>query len=524
MSAIGVRQQLRLGPWADRVAARLEVWRRDRFLDRLLARDARLWSPRPLPELADRLGWVDLGERMQVEIPALEAFAEEVAGEGVERVLLLGMGGSSLGPEVLESALGAAARSGFPRLSVLDSTHPDAVRTSLATHPPESTLYVVSSKSGTTVETLSLYRTFRAVAERLPWPGRRFVAVTDPGTPLEALARESDFLGVFAGDREVGGRFSVLSVFGMLPAAITGLDVSSLLAGAAAVDLEEALTLGAALGELALGGCDKLTLETDETLEALPAWLEQLVAESSGKGGTGIVPVTGEPPRQAAQYGPDRLFAAFGVGREPDRDRAAALAAAGRPIAVSMLAGPQALGAEMMRWEVATAAACAVLGVNPFDQPDVERAKQLARDLLAGARSSTAAAASRAVAAAAKDLETMICDWLPPAPEGHYVCLQAFLEPGAERRALLAELRGLLGDRGWTTTAGFGPRYLHSTGQLHKGGPEGGLFVQLTDRPVDLAVAGGDETFGRIIASQAAGDAAALAEAGRQVLRLELES
>lgn len=524
MNAIGVRQELRLGPWAERVEERLDGWRREGFVDRLLARDPRLWSEEPLRELADRLGWVDLAGRMQVEVEALETFAEEIAGDDVERVLLLGMGGSSLAPEVFQRVLGATARPDSPPLTVLDSTHPDAVRRALAEHPPESTLYVVSSKSGTTVETLSLYRAFWHAAARVPFPGRRFVAVTDPGTPLETLARERDFRRVFPGDPEVGGRFSALSCFGLAPAAIAGLDVGSLLAGAAAVDLDEALLLGAGLGELALGGCDKLTLETDEALAAFPAWLEQLVAESTGKQGKGIVPVAGERAREAGEYGTDRFFAAFGVEREPDPDRAATLEASGRPVVASILSGPEALGAEMLRWETATAAACAVLGVNPFDQPDVEAAKRLAREALAGESEGSAAEAPRPIAAEAAALEELVCDWLPAAPEGRYVCLQAFLDPSPQRGALLDELRVRLGARGWTTTAGFGPRYLHSTGQLHKGGPEGGWYVQLTDRPEDLPIGEGEETFGRLIAAQAAGDAAALSEAGRPVLRLELAS
>jgi transaldolase/glucose-6-phosphate isomerase len=522
MNAIGVRQELRLGPWVDLVTVRLEEWRRDRFVDRLLARDPKLWSREPVSELADRLGWVDLAARMEVEVASLEAFAEEVAGDGIERVLLLGMGGSSLAPEVFRSTLGDGARPGSPRLAVLDSTHPGAVRRALAEHPPESTLFVVSSKSGTTIETLSLYRTFWAEAQRVPAPGRRFLAVTDPGSPLEGLARERGFRRVFAGDPEVGGRFSALSAFGLVPAALAGFDVASLLAGAVAANLEDALILGAALGELAAGGCDKLTLETDAALAAFPTWLEQLVAESSGKQGKGIVPVAGEPIRPPAEYGTDRVFAFLGAGSEPDRDRAAALEASGRPVLDSVLSGPEAIGAEMVRWEVATAAACAVLAVNPFDQPDVEHAKRLAREALSGGGAASEASAPTPIPATAAALEGAVRDWLPPAPEGRYVCLQAFLDPSPGRQALVDELRALLGEGGWTTTAGFGPRYLHSTGQLHKGGPDGGWFVQLVDRAEDLPIPGGDESFGRLIAAQAAGDAAALAEAGRPVLRLEL--
>lgn len=521
MSPTGVRQELRLGPWSDRVAARMETWRRDRFLERLAARDPRLWSPEPLPELADRLGWVDLAERMQMDLPELEAFGEEVDGDGLRSVLVLGMGGSSLAPEVFGRVLGGEAGAEGPTLAVLDSTHPDAVRRALREHPPESTLYVVSSKSGTTVETLSLFRTFWEAARSVAVAGRQFVAVTDPGTPLETLARERGFRRVFAGDPEVGGRFSALSVFGLVPAAAAGLDLGGLLAGAAEVDLEDALTLGAALGELATGGCDKLTFETDETLAPFPVWLEQLVAESSGKGGQGLVPVAGEPRRPPAQYGTDRVFSALAVGREADRGRAEALEAGGRPILTSVLSGREALGAEMLRWEIATAAACSVLNVNPFDQPDVESAKRRAREAL---KRTGEGAAARQVDPDPDAIAALVREWLPPTPEGKYVALQAFLDPAPGRQALLDGTRKVLGQAGWTTTAGFGPRYLHSTGQLHKGGPEGGWFVQLTDRPVDLEIPDGGGSFARLIAAQAAGDAEALEESGRSVLRLELAS
>lgn len=518
MKPPGVRQELRLGPWSDRVAVRMETWRRERFLDRLAARDPRLWSAEPLPELADRLGWVDLPERMLVELPELEAFGEEVAGDGFRRVLVLGMGGSSLAPEVFGRVLGGSAPEALS-LAALDSTHPDAVRRALRDHPPETTLFVVSSKSGTTVETLSLFRTFWAAAATLPAAGRHFVAITDPGTSLEALARDRGFRRTFAGDPEVGGRFSALSAFGLVPAAAAGLDVGALLAGAAEVDLEDALTLGAALGELALGGCDKLTFETDDALAPFPLWLEQLVAESSGKRGRGIVPVAGEPRRAPSAYGADRLFAALAVGGESARGRAEALEAGGRPVVSSVLSGRGALGAEMLRWEAATAAACAVLEVNPFDQPDVESAKRRAREALQGVGES---APAHRVEAEARVVAAAVAEWLPPAPEGRYVALQAFLDPVPERQALLDGVRAALGAAGWTTTAGFGPRYLHSTGQLHKGGPEGGWFVQLTDAPADLEIPEGGGSFARLIAAQAAGDAAALEEAGRDVLRLEL--
>jgi transaldolase/glucose-6-phosphate isomerase len=471
--------------------------------------------------LANRLGWIDLAVRMTSEVDSLTDFAAQVAGEGIERILVLGMGGSSLAPEVFQRTLGNAPS--HPRLDVLDSTHPAAVAECLRGHPPEGTLYVVSSKSGTTLETLSFFRTFWAeAAARLRDPGSRFVAITDPGTPLAALAAERGFRGTFLADPEVGGRFSALSHFGLLPAALIGVDLDRLLAGAegVAADLDAPLALGAAMGELAAAGRDKLTLGTDSALHGLPAWLEQLVAESLGKRGTGVVPVDGEPPLEVAAYGPDRFFVRLEIQEEPAAGpRLEALAAAGHPTARLALGEPYALGAEMLRWEVATAAAGVVLGVNPFDQPDVESAKRLARRAMAEPTSGL-----EAPALPTDDLETVDLDaLLGAARPGDYVAIQAFLAPTAATRERLAGLRRRLLATGCATMVGFGPRFLHSTGQLHKGGPDNGLFVQLVDEPAaDLPVPETDYGYARLIAAQALGDAQALVERGRRLLRLEL--
>ncbi len=519
------RQSLSLGAHADAVGERLAAWRRSDFGARLLRRDWTLWSAQPLPELGERLGWIDLPERTAAAVEELTQFAAEVVADGVQKVLLLGMGGSSLAPEVFQQVLGPAP--GCPPLAILDSTHPEAVAERLASHPPETTLYLLSSKSGTTVETLSFFRTFWAEAEaRLAQPGERFVAITDPGSPLAALAAERGFRRTFAGDPEVGGRFSALSPFGMVPAALLGLDLRRLLAGAAAAASapESALDLGAALGELALAGRDKLTLVTDQTLRALPAWIEQLVAESLGKEGRGVVPVVDEPPQRAAGYGPDRCFVSLttAAGTEVHR-RLAELAAAGHPTVAVTLDDPYDLGAEMMRWEIATAAAGAVLGVNPFDQPDVELAKQLAREVLRGGgeEGRDMPAVVEAEALGRVDLEELVA----VAEPGDYAALQAFLPAMAETEIALASLRERLLARGLATTAGFGPRYLHSTGQLHKGGPASGLFLQVLDRPrTDLAIPETGSSYGALIAAQAAGDARALARRGRRLWRVELVS
>lgn len=517
------RQELRLGSYGDEVAERLAGWRRSGFAERLGRRDATLWSGEPWPELSDRLGWVDLAPRLAGEVASLVEFAAEVVDDELDQVLVLGMGGSSLAPEVFQETFGSAPD--YPRLAVLDSTHPEAVAERLRTHPPERTLYVVSSKSGTTIETMSFFRTFWAeAAARLRQPGSRFVAITDPGTPLATLAAEREFRRIFLADPEVGGRFSALAHFGLVPAALIGVDLERLLAGAeaAAASLDEALALGAAIGELAAGGRDKLTVETSPALGAFPIWLEQLVAESLGKHGRGVVPVVGEPLQAVASYGPDRWFVRLALEPESTADWLAERTSAGQPAAAIVLDGVDALGAEMLRWEVATAAAGARLGLNPFDQPDVEVAKRLAREAMGGG----VAREGDLAAVPAEDLETDDLDaLLDSARPGDYIAVQAFLPPSETTRERLARLRHRLVATGCATTVGLGPRFLHSTGQLHKGGPGSGVFLQIVDRPpVDLAVPESDYSYARLIEAQALGDARALAQRGRRLLRLELRS
>ncbi len=545
--------ELRMGSYAPAVEERLGRWQAEGFGRRLWARDPTLWSEEPLPELADRLGWLDLPERMPAALPDLERFAEELAAEGTRDLVVLGMGGSSLAPEVFQRTYGAAE--GRPRLAVLDSTHPDAVRGLAAHLDLKRTVFLVSSKSGTTAETLAFFHTFWHLAGRAvpDAPGARFAAITDPGTPLAALAAERGFRRVFAAPPDVGGRYSALSVFGLVPAAAIGADSATLLDGARRMAAacgpdvpageNPGLVLGAALGELAKAGRDKLTFVTAGGLAALSDWIEQLVAESTGKRvcrvetgeerrradagevRRGIVPVVEEPLAAPGAYGEDRIFVGLvgeGEGGPAQLDvgaRLAELAEAGHP-GILLRAGT-GLGGEMLRWEIAVAAAGAVLGINPFDQPDVQLAKDLAREAMGAP---AAAAGGEAVAAAAPGLGRGLGDWLAAAEPGGYIALQAFLAPRPAVTAALRRLQGALRDRtGLATTAGYGPRFLHSTGQLHKGGPPGGLFLQLVDRPrEELAVPGAGYGFGTLLAAQAEGDRRALLERGRRVLRVDL--
>lgn len=543
------RARLRLGMLRGAASRRLQAWQDERFTHRLWARDVTLFcagSPAAgwPPEIADRLGWLALPESMRAAAAELIAFAAEVSAEGVRDAVVLGMGGSSLAPEVFGRVFGAPAGEPGgggerPALTVLDTTHPDAVRAVLDRLDPAAALFVVSSKSGTTVETDSLFRAaWERAAGAVADPGRRFVAITDPGTPLARLAKERCFRRLIAAPPDVGGRYSALTPFGLLPAALAGADPGKLLErafvmaqacapGVSALD-NPALALGAAIAAAAAAGRDKLTLLTSPALASFPGWIEQLVAESLGKDGRGVVPVAGEPLGAPDAYGDDRLFVALRLAGDEDRDLAeglAALAAAGHPIVEIELADRYDLGGEMFRWELATAAAGAALGVQPFDQPDVELAKVLAREAMAGEAAATAApepVSATDEPAARAALER----WLDGAAPGAHLAIQAYLAPTPENAAALAALRRELAARTrLAVTLGWGPRFLHSTGQLHKGGPDNARFLQLLDLPAaDLPVPGTGHTFGRLIHAQAAGDAAALTRRNRPLLRLDLGS
>jgi transaldolase / glucose-6-phosphate isomerase len=515
----------------------VEAWARSRdekLSARIWAKDHTAWCPTVVPELVNRLGWLALPHEMAAQAGEMAAFADEVRAEGIRHVVLLGMGGSSLAPEVFQATFGP--REGFPVLTVLDSTHPDAVAAVERQLDLARTLFVVSSKSGGTSETTSFFRYFWSkypVAEA----GRHFIAITDPRTSLEALARERGFRRVFNAQPEVGGRYSALTAFGLVPAALVGVDVAHLLEHARAMssasgpaaegEANPSVALGVALAELALAGRDKVTFLVSPSVTLLPAWIEQLVAESTGKNGKGILPVADEPAIADAGYGDDRVFVTIGVKGEDESSLSAAgqrLAALGHPV-VSMTLGKKIdLGQEFFRWELATAAAGAVLGIQPFDQPDVQLAKDLARRAMEAA-GGEAPGASSAVADRAT-WRGVVAQWLSSAAPHDYLGIQAYLAPSAAAVDALQRLRKRLGARaGVATTLGLGPRFLHSTGQLHKGGPNNGLFLQLVDAPqADLPVPETTYTFGQLIRAQAAGDAMALEQRGRRVVRLDLGS
>ncbi|HXQ49395.1 MAG TPA: bifunctional transaldolase/phosoglucose isomerase [Thermoplasmata archaeon] len=526
-----------LGAEAPRVAARLASWQESRVGDRVWRCDPTLWPAAPPADVTQRMGWLHLPEKMHHELDELVAFAEEVRAEGIRQVVVLGMGGSSLAPDVFARTFGH--RPGYPELLVLDSTHPDAVAAMGRRIDPQRALFVVSSKSGTTTEPLSFLHYFWEMLRALGAPpGRHFIAITDPGTPLEQLAKDRRFRATFLALPTVGGRYSALTHFGLVPAALAGVNLRTILDRARTmaescgplvpVPQNPGLRLGAVLGELGSHGRDKLTFLSSTGFAPFPDWAEQLVAESTGKIGRGIVPVVNEPYLPPESYGSDRLFVAIEVGDRPDlalTAHTARLEAAGHPIVRFRVPDLRDLGQEFFRWELAVAVSGIILGIDPYDQPDVEFAKELARQAMApstGASSASAVATTRA--ADPPELRRAATEWMTTCRPGDYVGLQAYLAPTTATRNALESLRRRIGERHHVaTTLGFGPRFLHSTGQLHKGGPPSGMFLQLVDTPKhDLEVPGTDYTFGQLLRAQALGDYQALRQKDRRVLRVDL--
>jgi transaldolase/glucose-6-phosphate isomerase len=525
----------RIAPDAVSQAAgeRLEAWEKEGFGKRLWAKDYTLWSSTPVPEITDRMGWLHLPRQMREAIADLTEFRDRVRKDGFTHAVLLGMGGSSLAPEVFQRTFGN--REGSPELIVLDSTHPAAVRAVEKRIDLKHTLFIVSSKSGTTTETLSFFRYFW---NRLSGTDRgvQFVSITDPETSLEKLGAERGFRRVFRATPDVGGRYSALTHFGLVPAAVIGVDLGRLLdrawamseACGAAVAAKDnpGLALGALVGEAARAGRDKLTFTSGPAMSALPIWLEQLVAESTGKSGRGILPVAGETLGEPDVYGGDRVFVDFRMGKQDGEDpRIKALETAGHPVVRIQLSDLFDIGQEFFRWEIAVPAAGAVLGIQPFNQPDVQLAKDLARKAMAEGSGKEPPPGSEPVRAENEtELRKAFEAWLGQAQAGNYVALQTYLEPRKETTAALEAIRLALRDRTkLATTVGYGPSFLHSTGQMHKGGQNTGLFLQLVDDAApDLPVPEADYSFGALIRAQALGDWQALTQRGRHVLRVHL--
>jgi glucose-6-phosphate isomerase len=475
------------------VADRLKRATADDVVHRIWHRDGTLWAPPGTPELTDRLGWLDISEKLLDQVDDLVAFADDVRGAGFTDAVLLGMGGSSLAPEVFRRSWSDQKM----RLHVLDSTHPDQVQATIDAIDLDKTIFIVSSKSGGTIETMSQFKLFH---ERQS-DGSHFVAVTDPGTSLAKLGAEHGFRRVFENDPEIGGRYSALSYFGLVPAALMGVDIRAVLEAAEVAvqncrlnEGNSGLWLGVALGELALHGRDKLTFVVDEPLSSFGLWAEQLVAESTGKHGRGILPIADEPLVDPDAYGQDRVFIHIASGDEGNASHVEALRKAGHPTITVHADGPADLGRIFFHSEFATAVAGWVLEINPFDQPNVQEAKDnTARVLKEGA----------------PDLDPGSLDELLGSLEpGAYVAILGYLPYSDETDAAVQRFRGkLITEHGVATTFGYGPRYLHSTGQFHKGGPPTGRFIELVDEPqTDLPVPGEAYTFAQLFRAQADGD------------------
>ena len=492
---------------------------------RMWTRDYALWSDAPT-EIADRLGWLDITTAMRSETDALTQFASEVRDEGIRHVVLLGMGGSSLGAETLRQCFGQ--REGWPELVVLDSTLPAQIERVVDTIDMARTLFVVSSKSGTTAEPNLLYRYFRELVQEAGGDDERFVAITDPGSPLENMAKREGFRKVFLNPPDVCGRYSVLSYFGLVPAALAGYDVAAILdraddmrgrcASGVATHLNPGAWLGAAIASLAQSGRDKLTLLTSPTLDSFGLWAEQLIAESLGKDGLGIVPVASEPLGEVSLYGNDRQFAYLKLAGEDSEADAVAVEReqAGHPVIRYELDDLLALGGEFYRWQFAVATAATLIGVHPFNQPDVERAKHLTRRTLECSAPGASVASSSS--------EDSLAELLSRMKAGDYLAILAYIPQTPENDHALSRLRSkILRKYRIPTTLGYGPRYLHSTGQLHKGGPNNVTVLMIVVlHGEDIEIPGEDFTFGALADAQATADLQALRDMGRRTVYIVL--
>lgn len=489
-------------------------WRANNTVARIWNKDPTVWADPPVPEIADRLGWLDAPSTSRELVEPISRLHATAVSNGITDIVLCGMGGSSLAPEVYATTLPPAE--GSPRLTVMDSTHPDAVRAVSGATEPETTWYVIASKSGGTVETMSLYRFFwQQASPTLTDVGKHFIAITDPGTSLEDLAAERGFRATVLADPEVGGRYSALTAFGLVPAGLIGADVAALLDTAGGIAklcgpdtrLEEnpGFRIGALLAERARSGRDKAQFVASTPTEAVGIWIEQLIAESTGKHGVGIIPIDGGPLLDGSP-----ASTIVGIGATPPDD-------ADIRITVEH---PHDLAAVMFVLEFATATAGEILGINPFDQPDVQLAKQLASRAMQGELESSGVAPTDVADSPWVESLSDALETLTPS----YIAIQAYIPQTPDNTSRLDVLRRKLSEAaGVYATIGFGPRFLHSTGQIHKGGPPGGIYLQIIDDTGGtLDVPGAGYTFNELIAGQARGDRAALADRDRTVIAVDL--
>jgi glucose-6-phosphate isomerase len=517
----------------------IETMRDADILNRIREVDHTVWRDSE-DEIVNRLGWVNIADHMLTEVDGLKEFANAVRADGYDYTLLLGMGGSSLAPEVFSLTFGQA--DGYLALDILDTTDADAVRYIADQIDYSKTLFIVATKSGGTAETLSAFKYFyNRTADALgdANAGAHFVGITDPGSKLVTLGETYNFRKVFINDPNIGGRYSVLSFFGLVPAALLGIDLAQLLQSAIAeAQTDNALMLGGILGELAKAGCDKLTFITSDAIAPFGDWVEQLIAESTGKDSKGILPVVGENLGAPDVYGDDRLFVAIQLG--DDQLDLSTIKSAGHPTVYLTMDSLYAMGAQFWLWEMATAIAGHVLGIHPFDQPNVESAKIIARQMIAAYAENGELPAQEAKItdgdivvygdAVGGSAAEALANFIEQASDGNYVALQAYVTPDDETWALLHRIRmHIRNGKHIATTSAYGPRFLHSTGQLHKGDAGNGLFIQITSdavNDVDIPDVAGEDasamTFGVLKLAQALGDQQALVDANRRVIRFHL--
>ncbi|HET6384409.1 MAG TPA: bifunctional transaldolase/phosoglucose isomerase [Armatimonadota bacterium] len=540
----------------EKVDDRIKAMQADSFGRRYWEKDPTLWKAhdeRHASVIKNRLGWLDVAEKVLEHYGAIHSFASDAKRSGFTHAVLLGMGGSSLCPEALTRTF--AKNRGFLKLIVLDSTNPDAVAAVERHIPIDRTLFIVSSKSGGTIEANSFYRYFRSKLEATnrPVPGSHFVAITDPGTSLERLAKDEGFRHTWLNPPDIGGRYSALSYFGMVPAALMGVDVCAMLESAIrmqyscsptlSVSDNYGLTLGAIFAEAAEAGRDKITLVTSGAISYFGTWAEQLIAESTGKEGKGLIPVDGEPLGAPSVYGDDRIFVNIQLAGDSSNEKGIkALEAAGHPVIRILMEDPIDLGEEFYRWEMAIGAAGALMGIDAFDEPNVQESKDNTKAMLQTYE--TTGSLPQASAIAEQDgvllyapanqagshpggsVSGYLKSFLAQAKAGDYVAMMAYIRPDDYQWDILQKSRTVVRDaKTVATTLGYGPRFLHSTGQLHKGGPAKGLFIQITSTPHhDVEIPGQKYSFGTLIGAQAAGDEQCLSDHGLRFVRLHLKN
>ncbi|MHC1726320.1 MAG: glucose-6-phosphate isomerase [Syntrophobacteraceae bacterium] len=531
------------------VEERLQSLKEADFIARFQRKDPALWKTDPYQQkiISNSMGWLDSPGKIRSSVPSLSDFAVELQNSGFRHVLIMGMGGSSLAPMVLRETFGKHAP-GLP-LTVLDTTDPATVMQLQRTLPLAKTFFIEASKSGSTVESRSFGEYFYEKVKSLKGKdaGENFAVITDPGSMLERLAGDRHYRKIFLNYADIGGRYSALSYFGLAPAALMGIDVSELLLRASRMAKacqtgtplsdNPGIILGVVMGELALKGRDKLTFLLPGPISSFGMWLEQLIAESTGKDGTGIVPIAGEPVGAPEKYGKDRLFVEFRIKNEPDEmieGKAGILRKAGQPVITIHMRDRLDLGEQFLLWEIATATSGAVLGINPFDQPNVQETKAFTVKILDQVRQE--GRVPEAVmpmehgplrlyqAAGATTVQQALSMFLGEAAETDFLSLLAYVTEDEAIEHGLQKIRTLVRDRMRIgTTVGYGPRYLHSTGQLHKGGTNSGRFILLTsDYGDDAGIPGQPYTFGMLMRAQALGDFEALRKHRRRVLRVHI--